>query len=572
MNSLFAASLVITGLGLGAGVLEPAGAEATPNAAVGTLSPADAATDCAALDGYSIPAASIGLPTSGAVVSSTQLVAPDKATRSPEFCLVRGSIAPVDSTARAINFQINLPTQWNLKTLQEGGGGFDGIVVTGLDDIPNTFGTGVRGGPLPALSRGYVTFGSDAGTAPDGSALVNDEVLANYEGAAVKKTRDTGIDIVARYYGQQPQQQYFAGGSKGGHEALVAAQRYPADYTGVIANYPANQIAAMAITWDHMKQLAYQRDGGFLDAAKQQLLRKAIYASCDSLDGAQDGVVSNTGGCAAQFDVRDLLCPNGADTGDSCLSETQVGTLTGAANPYRIDFQLANGITTLGGFPVLTGADIGPRQQDSWWLNSTDTDNSLINFLSSRLIRYAIERNPTANLDGWDYRDWEPRLKQLSREFDATTPDLDRFFARGGKLILVQGDDDVLVPEHSTSAYFETLMGRYGRSLHNYARYYRQPGYGHAQGTFDLSFDSLGALETWTTTGVAPLTPTAADINTGRTMPLCQYPSWPRYQGSGDTTKATSYTCVTGDRPRLHRHLRLALASQPALRRVQKRP
>ncbi|HEY0202499.1 MAG TPA: tannase/feruloyl esterase family alpha/beta hydrolase, partial [Burkholderiaceae bacterium] len=30
----------------------------------------------------------------------------------------------------------------------------------------------------------------------------------------------------------------------------------------------------------------------------------------------------------------------------------------------------------------------------------------------------------------------------------------------------------------------------------------------------------------------------------GRTRPLCEYPTWPRYNGSGDTNLAASFTCA----------------------------
>ena len=84
---------------------------------------------CEALAGLSIPAASIGLPTRGAVIATAERapeVAPYKDAEgehllpTPPRCVVLGRVLPVDPAAPPINFAINLPlVNWNGRDLLE---------------------------------------------------------------------------------------------------------------------------------------------------------------------------------------------------------------------------------------------------------------------------------------------------------------------------------------------------------------------------------------------------------------------------------------------------------------------
>ena len=143
--------------------------------------------------------------------------------------------------------------------------------------------------------------------------------------------------------------------------------------------------------------------------------------------------------------------------------------------------------------------------------------------------------------------DWRARILPLPQVFDASNPDLDRFKARGGKLLLLQGTTDMLVPTPMTTAYAESLARRYGDGLKDFARYYVVPGYGHGNGAFNMSWDSLAALDAWVEGGGAPVAPVAVDANAdrgGRQRPLCEHPAWPKYRGSGDPGRSDSFDCV----------------------------
>ncbi len=253
---------------------------------------------CSKIAGTFIPASAIGLPTSGAVVKTAALVAADaKDNPNGEYCAVKGVIVPVAADAPNMEFQVNLPTNWNSKALQFGGGGYDGVLVTGLGPA------GLQPANVPnPLKQGYVTLGSDGGhkgSDPfDGVFGLNDEALLNYGKQSVKKVHDVAVAIVKARYGAAPRRFYFIGNSQGGHEALDAAARYYADYDGVVSNYPAYNITMLHLASLDLGKSVYSDGGkGWFNPAKTRMLTDAAYKACDELDGVRDGIISNIAAC-----------------------------------------------------------------------------------------------------------------------------------------------------------------------------------------------------------------------------------------------------------------------------------
>ncbi len=116
--------------------------------------PQDATDLCSAIAASSIPASRISLPTTGAKVQSATLIGgSDPANQKGEYCKVIGQIKPVDPKAPDITWQVNLPSAWNGKLLQYGGGGYNGSIPPTTDKT--TLGLDVV--PTP-LEQGYVTF------------------------------------------------------------------------------------------------------------------------------------------------------------------------------------------------------------------------------------------------------------------------------------------------------------------------------------------------------------------------------------------------------------------------------
>ena len=127
-------------------------------------------------------------------------------------------------------------------------------------------------------------------------------------------------------------------------------------------------------------------------------------------------------------------------------------------------------------------------------------------------------------------------------------PDISAFAARGGKLLLAHGLQDVLVSTRATEDYYQRLVQMFGTDeVGSFVRYYEVPGFGHAVSSqFNATWDSLTALEQWAEGGVAPANQVTVDTVgvPGRSRPLCDYHKWALYNGTGDVYAAASFTCV----------------------------
>lgn len=537
------------------------------------------ALSCAELNGTTIPASAIGLTTTGAVVTSSAVV-PAAGTGNAavgEYCKVLGDIKPADATAQSIKFQLNLPTAWNGKAVMFGGGGYNGTIATGVGNVP----AGPADKPTP-LARGYATFGSDSGhqanpltTSRDGSFGANDEMLRNFSADAIKKTRDVAIALTQMRYADKVQRTYFAGGSTGGREALIAVTRWPDDYNGAIVLYPAWNAAALDLQFGRITR-ALAQPNAYPNRAKRKLLLDASLAACDSLDGVADGVISNVRACNASFNPRTALlngaplrCPSGLDAGDSCLSDAQITGFEVTNTPLTLNYRLASGETTYPGFntwgtdfgvpgtsplqPTVLTLSLGTEQPANPMPAVTATTSPPYgSTFWDQWVKFFVTRNPNANslaLDPQNPGALQERIVALTALQDSNGTDLSAFSAKGGRILMAHGSHDALVSTRATEQYLERLRGTMGTAkLDGFLRYYEIPGYGHAASSvFNAAWDSLTTLENWVERGVAPPDQIVADTAgvPGRTRPLCVYPGYPRYAGTGDVNIAASYTCAT---------------------------
>jgi len=527
-----------------------------------------AAMACSELAGAQIDSAFTFLSTNGATIDRAVLVAADDpANRSGEYCQVNGSIKPMDKSAPDIKVQINLPSQWNGKSLHYGGGGFHGVLQTALNHPEGSLlygedflGRGdvtpaLKNGPPTPLRQGYATFGSDSGHQAvsiwEGSFALNEEALRNFSVDQLKKTKDLALHLMQRRYGAQPKQVYFAGGSEGGREALKLVQEYPRDYQGVIAVYPVLNWIPKALHDNQMARELYAASGAnWITPEQNTRINTAVKAACDALDGAKDGVVSNIVACAAKEAeiLQSLRCPvDGATNG--CLSEGQINVVRAFNTPMQFNYPLANGFSTMPGYSQLVGADIGilfgTRPVPA--MPPTEDKDGLMGVWSDRVARFMIAKDPNLNPLEFDAQAFQSNILKVSQLLDATKTDISEFKNAGGKLIIIHGTEDQMVTPYGTIDYFNALKTRFGeQALGDFAKFYLIPGFSHGSGTFYARMETIAALDDWVVQKKAPQALVVEDQNPGnskRTRPACEWPSYPQYNNQGDVNAATSFTC-----------------------------
>jgi feruloyl esterase len=536
---------------------------ATPTA--GSL----AAAKCTALSGRSIPSSAVGIPSGNAIVDSAEWLpasalavaerAPTPAAMitpaMPEHCKVLGRIAGMDARAPFIHFQLNLPAQWNGRSVQYGGGGFNGVLIDGRALVP----AARFDAPAP-LARGYVTYGTDSGHQnkpgePPQVFALNDEALANFAHASYKKVRDVAVAVMQEAYGRKPEKLYFVGSSEGGREGLTMAQRYPADFDGILSRVPV-------IHWTGL-QHAGLRDGlalvgeGWIPPAKVKLVHDAVLGACDATDGLADGIVADPVGCRSRFDVATLRCTGAV--ADNCLSAAQVRSVQTLHSPLDLGVELANGLRQYPGR--------GPSGENtpsfgptggwvSWWTGTQAPAfppvqaNGIAWFYGAGAIQYFYARNPTLDVRQYRIADHLPRVREVSALMDSTNPDLSAFQARGGKLILLENLGDYAQSPYAGIGYHASVVQRMGRAnVDRFFKLYGAPNVDHVGSGGPANVELFPALVGWVEQGREPSglqlveQETKPPFRVTRARPLCEWPAWPRYR-SGDPAAAGSFQCT----------------------------
>jgi hypothetical protein len=499
------------------------------------------AADCSSLKNLKLENTEIILAES---VTSGTLVIPGESPMSglPAMCRVAGVLRPTNDSA--IRFEVWMPEQgWNGRFLGVGNGGFAGSI--GYRQF------------IAYLKRGFAVAGSDAGhqgEAEDASwAFGHPEKVKDFGWRAVHLTAERGKQIVAAYYGKPQEHAYFDACSDGGREALMEAQRFPADYDGILAGAPANAWSTMIAAGVSGAQALVNDPRAFISDLKLPAIQKAALDACDAQDGVKDGVIANPAKC--HFDPNVLLCKAGDNL--DCLTRPQLEALKG----------LYGGAKDGEGKVIFPGFTMGDETSwREWVIGVAPGASSSVQYVQND-FRYIVTGDPkwnilTANVD---------EALKLSREktaadLDATSPDLSRFAARGGKLILYHGWNDQAISPWNTIAYYKQVRQTMGdQKAESFTRLYMVPGMEHcyggpgatafgqfgigtAKGSTNGLFDSL---QDWVEKGSPDEAVFATKFVSGAdgkmtsvmTRPLCAYPAVATYNGGGDSTDGANFAC-----------------------------
>jgi feruloyl esterase len=442
----------------------------------------------------------------------------------PEFCWVSAIVQPTNDSE--IGFDLWIPaSSWNHKFIGIGNGGFGGLIPYATMSSP--------------LARGYATASTDTGHQWTGQqtmrfVLGHPEKLIDFGFRAVHEMTVKAKQVIAAYYGQAPRLSYWSGCSTGGRQGLMEAQRFPADYDGIVAGNPVSAFTHLQAA-HLMKRLALDKNpAGFLPPPKLALLHDAVLKQCDANDGVVDRVLEDPRDC--RFDPETLAC-SGEDHSD-CLTAPQIDVVRTFYSPTM------NPRTNAEIFPPLErGSELG-------WSVGVGHMVAQRPRGPGDYLQFAIFQDPD-----WDYKtfDFDADVARADRIdhgiVAAVDPNLAPFIRRGGKLLQYHGwSDQSVAPRASINYYMTAVASSSGiGNVHDAYRLFMVPGMFHCGGGDGPNiFDSIATLEQWVEERKTPERIVAAHSTDGkadRSRPLCRFPNIAVYKGVGSTNDTANFVC-----------------------------
>ena len=426
----------------------------------------------------------------------------------PAHCAVQMILKPTSDSV--INMELWLPIQnWNGKFMGVGNGGFAGSIQGRTNEMPQ------------ALRLGYATAGTDTGHQEPGGdwAIGHPEKMVDFGYRSTHEMTLKAKQIVKAFYDQNATYSYFKGCSTGGRMALMEAQRYPEDYDGIIAGSLANRHIHMWTAGVARSVELSRHPEGNLTEEKAALVNRLMTSTCDTL---KEGFLNNPRQCRVDFSK--LACASGQDDAN-CLTPAQLKTV----NTFYGGVKNSKGELIFSGQAL--GNPIGPLRGTNRSPGGTFD-----------IVRIAFN-DPNLEWQKFDLDRDMPIIDRAVGYVDAVNPDLSGFKKRGGKLLLTHGWADTGITPETTIWYYESVLQKMGKNQSDWLRLFMAPGMGHCGGGPGVnSFDSIGALEKWVEKKTAPdqMLGTGAQ---GLTRPLCPYPQYADYKGTGELKDAASWAC-----------------------------
>jgi feruloyl esterase len=409
---------------------------------------------------------------------------------------------------------------WNGKFRGTGNGGLGG-------------GAGVNAGTLANSVRlGYAVAGNNTGHEGDSSyAIGHPEKIKDFGYRAAHEMTVLSKALIKAYYNTPLKYSLMAEGGGGTIAALSSAQRYPEDYDVIAITGMSSYLSRHTFGQMWYWYATHDDDEGrsFLAPAQLSTLHQAALDACDAKDSLKDGIISDPEHC--KIDPAGLFTKYGLT---KFQADAAMKIYDGPRNP-RTKEEIYS--------PMYPGSELGWTQ-----LAGAQPLGIPIEF-----FKYYVFKDPN-----WDYKtrrinfDSDVALadKPDIAPVNAVDPDLKKFFARGGKLLLVDGWADTSVPPRVAINYHKAVVAKTGaKPVQESMRFFMVPGMSHGPGTNgdeNFNYDALATIEQWKETGKAPdeliFDHYKNGMQAGKRL-VCQYPKIPTYKGSGNTEDPASFVC-----------------------------
>lgn len=452
----------------------------------------------------------------------------------PEFCHIRGLIVP------EVQFEVTLPTAWNGRLYMFGNGGFGGEALDASGRIRS------RDAALKAgFAVAQTNTGHDAAREPVGTFALVPQKLIDFAYRAVHVTALSAKSIIGSYYNAPLGKSYFDGCSTGGRQGLVAAQRFPADFDGILTGAPTISTSG---TYLHRAKTRRAFDEAPLPPGKVKIVAEKVYAKCDAVDGLADGIIADPRQCSFN-PAQDLPVCGAAAEDTSCLTPNEIksveavyGTVTslGVRLMHAVPFGAEAFVPAAGGPP-----------RSGWGRDGVVPEGATSSTMQRAESFFQHMVSPGTPLD---WRTFDPernrdKLRTIDALMDPSDRDLSRLRERGGKILLYHGWADSSVNPYVSADYYDSVQKLMGPSTDDFFRFFPMPGVFHCSGGPgpDLA-DMITPLVEWVERGRAPARIRArSDVNgkTVRTRPLCPYPQVAKYKGTGSSDDADNFVCST---------------------------
>ncbi len=497
--------------------------------------PALAATSCENLAKLSLANTTITLAQAVAAgaftppAPATGAVAPGGARGQqfndlPAFCRIQATLKPSGDSNIKMELWLPVAGSWNGKLRGTGNGGLGGGATVGAGPLAN----GVR--------LGYATAGNNTGHEGDSSyAMTHPEQIKDFGYRSAHEMTVASKALIKAYYDTPLKYSVMAESGGGTIAALSAAQRYPEDYDIIAITGMSSYLSRHTFGQMWIWYATHEDEASFIQPEKYPAIHNAALNACDAADGLKDGIIGDVEKC--RFDPGVLQCKTAGDP--NCLTPPQVEAArkiyAGPINP-RTKEEIYS--------PLYPGSELG-------WAQLAGGAQPL--GIPVDFFKYYVFKDPN-----WDYRtrplNWDSDVALAQRAevapVNAVDPDLRKFFARGGKLLLVGGWNDTSVPPKVAVNYYKQVVAKVGsKATQESMRFFMVPGMGHgggATGVENFNYDPLAVIEQWKQTGKAPdeliVNHYKDGMQVGKRL-VCQYPRIATYRGSGNAEDPASFVC-----------------------------